>query len=163
MAQRIALGFLLEKILKEATVNINEEHKSKIEKDVDNKLISIFGSDWSRLPVTGPRMMVMIFALNVVLLPFGIVPATLIEIAISKSKEYDVEDRFVQLLQNAKLSREDSKEKLKEMLDYAGEAGKNVRGKLDIFSDEAGEAVSRMFTKSKDIFGKIGQRNKTDK
>ena len=92
MAQRIALGFLLEKILKEVTTNVNEEHKSKIEQEVDNKLITLFGSDWSRLPVTGPRMMAMILVLNVALLPFGIVPATLIEVAITKSKEHNVED-----------------------------------------------------------------------
>ena len=90
MAQKIALGFLIDKIVKELTANMNQEHKNKIENEINSKLISVFGSDWSRLPATGPRMMAVVFILNLTLLPFGIVPATLLDVAIKKSKEYDI-------------------------------------------------------------------------
>ncbi|MCE7733366.1 MAG: hypothetical protein GPJ54_00715 [Candidatus Heimdallarchaeota archaeon] len=157
----MALGFLLSKILKDVTSNVNDEHKSKIQQDVDNRLITIFGADWSKLPVTGPRMMVMVLILNVALLPFGIVPATIFEVAIIKSKEYGVDNKFATMLQNTKLASEGSKEKFSDLIEYAGEAGTNVKEKLSFLTDETGSAVTKLFDKTKKIFGKLG--SKTEK
>ena len=164
MAQKIALGFLLDKIMKDLTANMNQEHKNKIEKEVNSKLVSVFGTNWSRLPVTGPRMMAAIFVLNLTLIPFGIVPATLFDVAIKKSKEYDVEDRFIQALQNTKQGSGLSKTKINEILNYAGEAGENVKHKLKKLGDEAGGTLNKLITRSKGAFGKISSktRNKQD-
>ena len=107
-------------------------------------------------------MMAMILILNIALLPFGIIPATLAEVAIAKSREHGVEDRFVQIMQTAKLAGEGSKEKLSELIDYAGEAGKNVKEKLTSFTDETGSTVSRLFDKSKKLFGKLSTKSKKD-
>lgn len=154
----MALGFLLSKILKDVTSNVNDEHKSKIQRDVDNRLITIFGSDWSKLPVTGPRMMVMVLVLNVALLPFGIVPATIFEVAIIKSKKYGIDNKFAQMLQNVKLVGEGSKDKFSELIEYAGEAGSNVKEKLRNFTDETGSVVGKLLDKTKIIFGKLSSK-----
>lgn len=150
----MALGFLLSKILKDVTSNVNEEHRSKIQQDVDNRLVTIFGTDWSKLPVTGPRMMVMVLVLNVALLPFGIVPATIFEVAIVKSKEYEIDNKFAFMLQNAKLAGEGSKEKFSDLIEYAGEAGTNVKEILRNITDETGGMVGKLLAKTKNIFGK---------
>ena len=87
MAQKIALSFVLQQILKDFGPSLSEDQKEKIESQVDSKLAKTLGTDWSKLPVTGPRMMVLVIVLNVVLLPFGIAPALLADVVISKGKD----------------------------------------------------------------------------
>ena len=53
-----------------------------------------------------------------------------------------------------------SKEKIAELIDYAGEAGKNVKEKLSSFTEETGTVVTRLFRKSKQMFGKLSSKTK---
>ncbi len=163
MAQKIALGFILDKMIKDLTANMNQEHKNKIEKEINNKLVTVFGTDWSRLPATGPRMMALIFVLNLTLLPFGIVPATLLDVALKKSKEYNIEDQFIQTLKNTKHGGEISKKMINDILNYAGEAGKNVMFKLNNLGDDAGDTLNKLLAKSKGFLGKISKRSENKK
>lgn len=154
MAQGILLGYIVERMLKEFGASIGEDHKSEVEKTVDSRLVKALGSDWTRLPLSGKRMMVLIIILNSVLLPKGVTPATIADAAIKKGKEYDLDDKFMGLMESVQDSSHISKEKLDEFAEYAGEKGRTATGFLKDVTSDITDGVKTLFTKGKSFVSK---------
>ncbi len=159
MAQKIAMSFVLQQVLKELGPRISSEEKLKIESQVDSRLVKVLGSDWSKLPATGPRMMALVLILNVVLLPLGIAPALLADIAVKKGKEYGIDRKFVSLLENSK--GDFSREKLQEFKAYANKAGSSIGKILEIILSEGKETTKTIVKQGKVIFNGISAKGKT--
>ncbi|MHA2251242.1 MAG: hypothetical protein ACXAD7_12835 [Candidatus Kariarchaeaceae archaeon] len=158
MAQKIALSFVFQQILKEIGPSLSKEQKEKIESQVDSKLAKTLGSDWSKLPVTGPRMMVLVIVLNVVLLPFGIAPALLADVVISKGKELEVDRKFIQLIETAK--GDFSRDKLNEFSKYAESAGKTIGESLNTIISEGIEVTKGIVKRGKGFLTNLANRSK---
>jgi hypothetical protein len=155
MSQRIVMSFVLQQFLKELGPRISNEQKEKIENQVDSKLARVLGNDWTRLPVTGPRMMILVIILNAVLLPFGIAPSILADIAIKKGKSYEVDQKFVRLLENAK--GDFSKQRIEEFSKYTGKT-------FSFFSaiiSESIETTKAISAQGKDIVTYLVKKGKT--
>jgi hypothetical protein len=156
MAQRIAMSFVFQQMLKEMSTKLSMEQKERIERQVDTKLVKVLGSDWSKLPVTGPRMMVLVIILNTVLLPFGVAPAVLAEVAMRKGKEYNVERRFVQLIESSK--GEFSKEKLQEFKEYASKTGDSVKNMLSTIISSGVETTKGLMNRGKNLLSDLSSK-----
>ncbi len=86
---------------------------TNVDQIVNKGMSKSFGDSWDMLPVTGPRMMALIFILNSVLGSKGITPKTVAETAISKAKEFNLDEKTTQFLEKIKMNNSISSAEIK--------------------------------------------------
>ncbi len=104
---------------------------------VNQGMSKSFGEDWGILPVTGPKMMALVFILNSVLASQGITPKTIAEVASRKAQEMNLNEHVISFLDKVKISNTLSKEDLKASASAFGEQAKDqVKGLVDLIDTE---------------------------
>jgi hypothetical protein len=151
------LSFAFQNLLKEFQPKVPEADQEAVEDDMQKRIKKVLGSNWATLPITGPRMMVLVLIMNYVLLPYGITPANIAEHAIGKSKEYELDRRFDELMSQAKQTAENTgqftSDTVKELTRYSEEKGKKIgetlKEVLGPTLENAKEAIDTGFEKGK--------------
>lgn len=123
MAQRVVLGVVLSQMIKEFSGKIPEDKQHEVEHEAGRRLHQIFGADWSRIPVTGPYMMLIVLILNRLLVPYGVTPVAIADKAIGLARDYGMDEKFNYILRTAKETAQTSGEftadKLNDMMEYS--------------------------------------------
>jgi hypothetical protein len=154
------LSFAFQNMLKEFQPNVPQDQQQAVENDMEGKIKKVLGSNWATLPITGPRMMVLVLIMNYVLLPYGITPANIADKAIEKGREYEVDRKFADLMEQAKSTAETTghftSETVRELTKYSEEKGKQIGDSLtEILGpaiENAKEAIDNGIEKGKGFF-----------
>lgn len=116
---------------------INDKTKAaNVNQIVNQGMSKSFGDSWDMLPVTGPRMMALIFILNSVLGSKGITPKKVAETAIAKAKEFNLDEKSTQFLEKIKKTNSISPEEIKAFAsNLGGQAKDQVNELLDVVNN----------------------------
>ena len=140
---------LLKEIGKKQT--ISPEKMTEIENSLDSNLAKNVGNNWAVMPATGPYVMALFLILNYTLAPLGITPATVVDTTIEKIREYEIDEKLSDLMDNTKegikKGGKQSSERAKEIRKYLGETG-------DELGENVNELLTHGFTRSKSVIGK---------
>ncbi len=139
---------------------------TNVDQIVNKGMSKSFGDSWDMLPVTGPRMMALIFILNSVLGSKGITPKTVAETAISKAKEFNLDEKTTQFLEKIKMTNSISSDEIKAFASNLGDQAKDqVNELMDVVNNfdlkatmaSVGEAVSDIGEKGLEGAKSIGK------
>jgi hypothetical protein len=124
------LSIAFQNLLKEFQPKVPQDQQQAVENDMENKIKKVLGNNWATLPITGPRMMVLVLIMNYVLLPYGITPSNIADKAIEKGREYEVDRKFADLMEQAKHTAETTgqftSETISDLTKYSEEKGKQI-------------------------------------
>lgn len=133
---------------------------------VNKGMSKSFGDSWDMLPITGPRMMALVFILNSVLGTKGVTPKMIAETAIAKAKEFNIDEKSTQLLEKIKMTNTISKDDIKSFASNLGDQAKEqVNELMDVVNNfdlkatmgSVGEAVTDIGEKGLEGAKSIGK------
>ena len=107
-----------------------------INKAINAGMSKSFGESWDVLPVTGPRMMALVFILNTVLGSQGITPKKIAEVATTKAKDLNLDDKVTKFLETIKAKNKFSADDVKSFANSLGDQAKSqVKEMLDVVNN----------------------------
>ena len=113
--------------------SVSQQAMPSINKAINAGMSKSFGESWDVLPVTGPRMMALVFILNTVLGSQGITPKKIAEVATTKAKDLQLDDKVTKFLETIKTKNKFSADDIKSFANSLGDQAKGqVKEMLDV-------------------------------
>ncbi|MDH5401422.1 MAG: hypothetical protein OEZ01_15675 [Candidatus Heimdallarchaeota archaeon] len=163
MASKILMSLVMDGVMKELAERVPEDKKIQVENEISKKLGKSLGNDWKKLPTSGPRMMALYLVMNLVLVPYGITPMLILDAIIKKGKNYELDDKYNELLESGREQLKDkgeyTKEKLSEFIDYSEGAGKKIGENLKEIMGIGAKNLKQTLNKSKSYLKNLKDNN----
>lgn len=161
--KKFILSQLLIAGLNEAKFTSAEE-REQVKSSTEEEFQKRFGDDWDIIPLTSIQSLVAVFILNKALVPYGVTPRKIAELALSKASDFGFDDMASSFLEDVKSTGEFSKEKFKDVVEFAGDTGKSTIGVLDdLFVVSTDYAKRTLQSGTKKISSIFSKNQKSDK